>query len=548
MRHFFFSFLFLSLAHISLAQAVDRYPYLQQPTETSVLVALKTSAASTATLDWGISPTNLSNTLSSATQAQKHDFTISGLQPNTQYYYQVSSSSGFTSAVEHFWTAKPKGTPDVSFLHYGDCGYNNSTQNGISALMEQEEVDFAVVAGDVDQGTGDNYDNVFFGVYKNMLAHDCHYTAIGNHDIIANNGADFFDAFYQPTNNPQGSEHYYTFTWGNAKFICLDSNMDYDPGSDQHDFMLEELRCNDHQWLFVFFHHPPWTNGWDPSYYVPFQQYYEYDGEDDMRTDLVPYFEQYGVDFVLNGHSHCYQRGSMNGVEYVISGGAGSPVLDGRTCNTFPSYNACAPNISTELYINQYVRFDIDGDEATYVCIDPSGAVVDSVTLTKTWTNYSVTLTAVDASGASAQDGEATASATGPHPPYSYAWSSGDTTATAPNLNPGWYYVTITDGFGCERLDSVQVGLSTGMPGMAQTLRAEVFPNPFRQSTTVRFPGTGNAPYALRLLDIEGKTVRRIDDIRGTNITLHRGQLPAGLYLLEVTDGRSRFREKVLLR
>ncbi len=119
------------------------------------------------------------------------------------------------------------------------------------------------------------------------------------------------------SNNPQQSERYYSFTWGNGKFICLDANIDYSIGSDQHNWMLEELQCNDRQWLFMFFHQPPWTNAWSADYYIPFTTYYLYQGNEDMRTDLVPYFEQYNVDFVLNGHSHCYQRGELNGVKYI---------------------------------------------------------------------------------------------------------------------------------------------------------------------------------------------------------------------------------------
>ena len=61
-----------------------------------------------------------------------------------------------------------------------------------------------------------------------------------------------------------------------------------------------------------------------------------------MRTSLVPLFEKYKVDFVLNGHSHCYQRGELNGVKYVISGGAGASRLDKKR-------HSKSPNIDTEI-------------------------------------------------------------------------------------------------------------------------------------------------------------------------------------------------------
>ncbi len=91
-----------------------------------------------------------------------------------------------------------------------------------------------------------------------------------------------------------------------------------------------------------------------------------------MRTSLVPLFEKHKVDFVLNGHSHCYQRGELNGVKYVISGGAGASRLDKKR-------HSKSPNIDKEIYKNQYVRFDVKGDTVIYTAIDIDGKVIDVV-------------------------------------------------------------------------------------------------------------------------------------------------------------------------
>lgn len=533
-----------------MAQVVDRYPYIQQPTETSVLIAWNTATAGLGTVNWGDSPSNLSQSLSEPASTQKHALTLAGLQPDTRYFYQVTTDAGYASAIEHFWTAKPIANKAVKFLHYADCGYNNTIQNQLAALMEQEPVDFAVVAGDVDQGVGDAYDNVFFGVYKNMLARDCHYTAIGNHDIIANGGADFFESFYQPTNNAQQSEHYYSFTWGNAKFICLDSNGDYSIGSDQHDFLLAELKCRDQEWLFVFFHHPPWTNAWDPSYYVPFQPYYQYDGNDDMRTALVPYFEQYDVDFVLNGHAHCYQRGEMNGVNYVISGGAGASTLDAHTCNTFPGNLPCAPNIQQELYLNEYVRFTINGDTASFATVDLSGQVVDSVTVTKTWTPYAANVSTAGAtllSGNTLADGSAAIQVNGPFPPYTYSWSNGGSTSAIDSLLPGTYSVTVTDANGCERVESATVDLSVGTAGQ-QVSPIQVYPNPFHSRCRIDFPNPGHQPCTLEIVGIDGKQLRRIEGITSGTIILEAGGLKPGIYLVRILGKGISMTGKIVLQ
>ena len=209
------------------------------------------------------------------------------------------------------------------------------------------------------------------------MKNSCHFTCIGNHDTYADNAATYLDEFYLPSNNPQNSERYYSFSWGNAKFICLDSNIPYTEGSNQYNWLIDELKCNDKQWLFTFFHHPPWTNAWSPDYNIPFLEYFRYKGNVDMRTSLVPLFEKYKVDFVLNGHSHCYQRGELNGVKYVISGGAGASRLDKKR-------HSKSPNIDTEIYKNQYVRFDVKGDTVIYKAIDIKGEIIDVVETIKT--------------------------------------------------------------------------------------------------------------------------------------------------------------------
>jgi len=63
----------------------------------------------------------------------------------------------------------------------------------------------------------------------------------------------------------------------------------------------------------------------------------------------------------------------------------------------------------------------------------------------------------VDSTGCGLNTGSVTATATRGTPPYQYAWSTGDTTATADSLHVGWYSVTVTDSLGCRRHRNVRV-------------------------------------------------------------------------------------------
>ena len=398
------------------------------------------------TVQWGTSPAALTNTLTDAA-THTHAFTISGLQPNTEYYYQASGT-GFLSSVEHFFTAKPDSVKQLSFVVFGDCGFNNSTQDNIAAQMAAQPVDFGLVVGDVDQYSGNDYDNNYFKHYKNTLADKCYFTAIGNHDILTNN-TNYTDAFYLPHNNPASSELYYSFTWGNAKFIALDGNISYTSGSAQYTWLENELKCNTSEWLVVFFHQPPWTNAWDISWYIPLTPFYMYVGNTDMRTSIVPLFEQYHVDFVLNGHAHDYQSGSYHGVHYLIAGGGGTSTPDMNVTNA-------APDIQFEDDVNNYMMFSINGDTIKYHAYNLSGTVIDSLSLNKTFStsfNEGITITEPRCNGLS--DGRLVANSTGQNPPYTYTWSTGSGTNTASPLAAGTYIITITDGIGCARVDSV---------------------------------------------------------------------------------------------
>ncbi len=435
------------------AQVVNRYPNIQRPSQTTATIAWRRATPAIATVYLGTVSGVWTDSLSSTTALQKHHVDLAGLQVDTRYYYQVRTvalADTFISAIESFYTSPLPLEDELSFLAYGDCGYNNSMQHQVKALMETETVDFAIVTGDIDQGVGDDYDNIFFGVYKNMLKQDCHFTCIGNHDTYADNAATYLDAFYLFSNNAANTERYYSFEWGDAKIVCLDANLDYTSGSPQFDWMVDEFRCNDKKWLCIFFHQPPWTNAWSLDYYVPFSPYFLYQGDEDMRSDLVPEFEKYGVDFVVNGHSHCYQRGSLNGVQYLVTGGAGANSLDGNT-------NSNAPNLSVEIYENHYVRFDIKGDTAKYVMINANGQRRDSVMVVKPYIHYTQNILGNDLSCHAANDGSASVLVNGPKPPYRYAWNTGATSYSISGLAAGWYTVTISDSVDCARYDSVYI-------------------------------------------------------------------------------------------
>lgn len=494
-------YLLFSLSTFNAAAQLSRYPYVQNTTPYSTIIAFKTPQPATGSVAFGTSPGVTTDSLyETGAATTRHALTLGGLQPNTVYYYRIYAN-GVLQASEYFKTANDSSQQQFSFIQYGDCGFNSSMQQQIGALMEADNAEFAVVCGDIDQGGvphvssasgGDNYDDVFFNVYNNgtstkMLSRECHYTAIGNHDIYANNGLTYMQEFYLPHNNADSSERYYSFTWGDALFIALDVITPFDPttfpvnqadiedrwwtdfraGSPQYMWLEDQLRCNDRKWTFIYFHEGPWTNYWGVDYSIPpflGGDYYQFTGNVMVRQHLVPLFEQYKVDYVLVGHSHLYEKGEKNGVKYITSGSAG----DGNV-NANIQY-ANHPEIQLAILDNIYVKFFVNQDSVRFNVINKNNLVIDSEYKTKGYTPFSVQANSQSPTCNGGADGSASLQVQGPRPPYSIQWFDGTTGNTHTGLSAGTYYAYITDQAGCEKVTQV-------------TISDPVFFNPAIQST-----------------------------------------------------------------
>ena len=478
----------LSALSFSAKAQVTRYPYVQSVTQKSAIIAWRTASGVLGTVRYGIDSANLIFNKTETVTTTNHALLLNNLQENTKYYYAIySGTTKLTS--EYFFTAKDSTNNDFSFLQYGDCGYNNAIQKQVGALMEADAAEFAVVCGDVDQGGvphisedegGDNYDEIFFDVYNDgvnakMLSRECHYTAIGNHDYYANNGAEYDNSFYLPHNNAENSERYYSFTWGDAKFIALDVITPFDNttfplnfasiddrwwtdfrvGSPQYQFLENELKCNDKKWVFVYFHEGPWTNYWGADYNLPSAlggDYYQFKGNLMARNNLVPLFEQYGVDFVLNGHSHLYERGAKNGVDYVTSGSAGDSNPGGNILY------ANHPELSVGILQNAYARYSVNNDSIYLECVNKDNVIIDTYAKTKPYVDYLVSTNITNTSCYQGNDGAVTVSVVGPKSPYSIEWmDNGDTTFTRTNLSAGTYFAFVKNKYDCEKVISVTI-------------------------------------------------------------------------------------------
>jgi hypothetical protein len=133
---------------------------------------------------------------------------------------------------------------------------------------------------------------------------------LGNHDVRLNGGRYEYDELNMPRAR-------YRRTIGNVQLFVLNSN---NVNRRQTDWLKTVLPASTATWKVVLFHHPAWTCG-------------EYRSDAAVVEKWVPLFEQYGVQLVLSGHDHNYQRfAPRNGVRYIVHGGGGAHLYPIERC------------------------------------------------------------------------------------------------------------------------------------------------------------------------------------------------------------------------
>ncbi len=314
----------------AIGLSITRGPYLQQGTDTSIIVRWRTNVAADSRVQFGTSAAMLVGVASVATHTTDHQVSLEGLSPDTQYYYSVGSSTMMLASGPRytFFTAPPVGTAHPTRIWVlGDSGSANSSaasvRNGYAAFAGTRYTDVWLMLGDnADQnGTDSEFQSAIFDMYPSFLQQTVLWPTIGNHDTVGSTnappGMPYFDIFNCPTNGeaggvPSGTKNYYSFDYGRIHFICLDSQASSRATSGAMVTWLQnDLESTTQDWIIAFWHHPPYSKAAHDSDTELAQ------GE--MRTNILPLLTAGGVDLVLCGHSHAYERSFLIDGHYGLS-------------------------------------------------------------------------------------------------------------------------------------------------------------------------------------------------------------------------------------
>lgn len=366
----------LAAAQGRAAQPFDCGPFLLQPGPTTMTIVIDHAEPLPVRLRWGHDD-GKRNTESRGA-ARHHIFTLSDLRPDTYYNYRIEADD-FDSDERTFRTL-PLAPREYRFLALGDVRSNPDIWHRVSQRIHENEPEALFIVGTGDYPSdGRKYDlwvTQFFDPARDMLARLPFWPAIGNHEktrkyvsapppdeAIAEEESHYFSLFELP-----GNERWYRFDYQYLTLLVIDSNSNMEPGHDQYEWVREQLRSPRKRFTLAAFHHGPVTSG-------PHGKRGE-DGTfnewplDQARRFLMPLFEMYGVDLVLNGHDHLYERSQVNGVYYVVTGGGGAPLYAINSSEN--------PYQQVAVSAHHYSAIDMTPTSLTLTAIGVDGDILDS--------------------------------------------------------------------------------------------------------------------------------------------------------------------------
>ena len=404
------------------AESLTRGPYLQNASTSAVSIRWRSNTSADSIVRYGTSSGALTQSVSSSSQVTEHELRITGLTPNTKYYYSIGSSANtLASGNDYFFVTSPDSSTPTRVWVIGDAGSGTSVQTGVRDAYYNytgsRGTDLWLMLGDnaYNDGTDAEYQSKVFNIYSSLLRNSPVWSTLGNHDgHSASSGSlsgPYYDAFTFPRNAEaggvaSGTEAYYSFNYGNIHFVCLNSyDVNRSTGGAMLSWLAADLANNQQDWLVAFFHHPPYSKGSHNS-----------DTETElvqMRQNALPILEDYGVDIVLSGHSHAYERTYLLDGHYGNSGslsasmkvddGDGRETGDGAyvksTLGPTPNEGAVYvvagasgktsggslnhPAMYVSLNVAGSMVLDIDGDRLDATYLDQAGTSRDSFTMLK---------------------------------------------------------------------------------------------------------------------------------------------------------------------
>ena len=333
-------------------------PYLQAIRRHEATIRWETATPTAGRLAWGRTP-ECAYTVEDSHLGVRHEIRLTGLRAATRYWYRIAGAGASSESIP-FTTEGDRASP-LRIVVFGDTRTGHAAHGQVVAGAAASEASLALHVGDLVQAPTEDSWRTFFAIEAPLASRVPLYPVLGNHE---GDGNRYLQLFTLPD---EGSAHerYYSLRWGPVAVVALDTQQSVTPGDPQFDWAEQTLAglAADPDVLFILgvLHHGPYcaASGHGSNLTV--------------RAHLVPLFEQYGVDIVFSGHDHVYERSTVDGVKYVVTGGGGAPLHAAGW--------GWWTEVSAARY--EYCVLDIEGGALQFTAFEAgTGTVLDTFQLT----------------------------------------------------------------------------------------------------------------------------------------------------------------------
>ncbi len=285
---------------------------------------------------------------------------VEGLRPDTRYACRIRGPDGRQVTRVSFRTA-PAGDTPFLFTVVGDSGHGGAVAKAIARRIRAAHPAFLIHVGDFAYGHGslEEMNERFFPPYRDTLRRVPLFPTPGNHDLLRRSV--YRSLFAPAADGRPGDGLRYRFRWGPAAFVSLDSP----DGAAGAPGLADDLVADGPApWRIVFLHEPLYTAG--RKRVVP-----------GLRAALEPVVEAAGVDLVLAGHQHFYERSEPScefvpsaRVLHVTSGGGSGTQLDPVQPH---------PNFPRAISAPHFLRVRVWPDRLEVRAVGADGQTIDRV-------------------------------------------------------------------------------------------------------------------------------------------------------------------------
>ncbi len=320
-------------------------------------------------LNWGTDSLRLDNEITCREDVCSFEIPVSGLEEKT-IYYQIRAGRTVRN-IQAFDV--PHAPERFSFSIWADSqsGWTTFETHMRNSLKYNDA--FSAGVGDlVGNGASASEWVRLFEILSISAQKRPVFLVPGNHD---------YDGYYDelvPKNFfrfTQYRQNYFSWQYGNAAFIALDPNERFPIGvpsqSAQYRWLLQELEnksWKDATWRFVLVHQPPYSQGWQG-----------YHGEVVLRGLLEPLIEKHKIDFVVSGHTHDFERLTMQygkqQVTYLVVGGGGGGLE--------PHASSDEPKMDKVIKLHHITRIRVGQDTISVHVHDLEDKIIDSLIIMK---------------------------------------------------------------------------------------------------------------------------------------------------------------------